>query len=132
MLRSGKVYMPKEYVKWKADFRILFGWQVSRQPISGPVRVDLVCVIPVPRTYTKTQREAALLGLTHVKGLGDVDNLAKSVLDVLTEIGLWEDDRQVNELRVRKKYGAQEEIQITVEKATLDSLLSSSSLGCPV
>ena len=34
----------------------------------------------------------------------DVDNLAKSVLDCLTSLGLWGDDSQVIELKIMKDY----------------------------
>ncbi len=34
----------------------------------------------------------------------DVDNLAKQLLDAMTRMGFWEDDRQVVELAGRKRY----------------------------
>ena len=34
----------------------------------------------------------------------DVDNLAKAVMDALTEIGIWQDDDQVFDLRVTKAW----------------------------
>ena len=69
--------------------------------------VSLVFVCAVPRSYSKTEREAALRDLTHCKGIGDNDNLAKSVLDALTKAGVWQDDKQVDELHVVKRYGPQ-------------------------
>lgn len=34
----------------------------------------------------------------------DVDNYAKSVLDAMTDAGVWHDDTQVQELRVNKQW----------------------------
>jgi Holliday junction resolvase RusA-like endonuclease len=93
----------------------LFPWQSSRTPLRGPVSVFLECVVTTPRSYTQTQRPAAALGVVPVIGVEDADNLAKSVLDALTTIGIWEDDKQVDELHVRKRYGERDEIHIGIE-----------------
>lgn len=58
----------------------------------------------MPRSYTKTEREAALGGLVYCK-VGDTDNCAKSVLDALTKAGVWQEDKQTDELHVLKRYG---------------------------
>ncbi|NBW23159.1 MAG: RusA family crossover junction endodeoxyribonuclease, partial [Caulobacteraceae bacterium] len=36
----------------------------------------------------------------------DVDNLAKAVLDVLTDLRVWQDDAQVNGLSIRREWVA--------------------------
>ena len=87
MTRRGIAYMPATYVAWKRDFIKLFPWQTSRAPISGPVALFLTFVCAVPPSYTKSERQAALDGLVACK-VGDADNLAKGVMDALTEIGV--------------------------------------------
>lgn len=114
MSRWG-TYYPKSYEQWRKDFVRLFPWQSSRAALSGPLVVSLVFVCAVPRSYSKTEREAALRGLVHCK-VGDADNLAKSVLDALTKAGVWGDDKQVDELRVRKCYGERDEVKVRIER----------------
>lgn len=46
----------------------------------------------------------------------DCDNLAKGPLDAMTKAGLWDDDRQVCELHVTKRYGQTPGAYITVRK----------------
>lgn len=117
--------MPAAYKAWQRDFIKLFPWQRSRQPLRGPLEVFLTFTCAVPKSYTKTERAAALSGLVPCK-VGDADNLAKSVLDALTEVGLWQDDKQVDRLTVVKAYGECDGIQIGVRL-----LCSSSPLAHP-
>jgi len=78
--------------------------------------VFLTFTCAVPQSYSKKQREAALRGLVACK-VGDADNLAKSVLDALTKAGVWQDDKQVDELLIRKCYGERDEIVVRIERA---------------
>ncbi|WP_197517126.1 RusA family crossover junction endodeoxyribonuclease [Burkholderia singularis] len=53
--------------------------------------------------------------------MGDVDNLAKGVMDTLTDEGWWEDDRQIMQLAVRKRFPEQGEdphIRIFIRELT--------------
>ena len=44
----------------------------------------------------------------------DCDNLAKAVLDVLTELKFWDDDSQVTHLTTTKQYGDKSGCQISI------------------
>lgn len=60
----------------------------ARPQLTGEVTVRIDCHWP-KRTVTFSR--------------GDVDNMAKCVLDTLTHAGVWKDDRQVVRLTVTKK-----------------------------
>lgn len=84
---------------WRGDVtaavRTAYG---ERPPVAGPVAVRLVFALPRPASAPKTRR-------TWPDGrVGDVDKLARSVLDSLTDAGVWHDDAQVVDLRVVKDY----------------------------
>lgn len=69
-------------------------------PLSGPVSVRVAFTVPLPRSISPARRLwPALAG-----GVGDIDKLARSVLDSLTEAGVWHDDGQVVELAASKHY----------------------------
>lgn len=51
--------------------------------VSGPVSVDIVAYMPDRRRR-------------------DLDNILKSLLDSLTHAGVWDDDDQVHDLRIRR------------------------------
>lgn len=58
----------------------------------GPVRVRIAFDIRRPRTSKLEMPK------------GDVDNYAKAVLDGLTTVGFWEDDKQVVSLGAVKRF----------------------------
>ena len=93
-------YMPRAYVAWKrAAVAVLAEAGLMRH--DGPVAVELMVVIGrplVPPLRAGSGRRP------HV-GRPDVDNVAKGVLDALTEAGVLIDDKQVAELVVRRVWG---------------------------
>ena len=86
-------------------------------PWTGPVRISIESRLPVFEGPA-WRREAALAGLVcHTsKNRGDVDNLAKLVMDAMTDHGRWwKDDGQVVELHARKIYAAVPSTFVEVE-----------------
>jgi len=71
---------------------------VCWQPLAGPLAVRLVFALPRPASAPKTRR------VWPSGRVGDVDKLARSVLDSLTDAGVWLDDAQVVDLHVVKDY----------------------------
>lgn len=76
----------------------------GREPMVGPLAVDLMAVVSVPASWSKKRRAAALEGLELPAKKPDADNVAKAIADGLNGI-TYGDDAQVVELRVRKRYG---------------------------
>lgn len=68
-------------------------------PLTGPVVVDLVFAIQPPKTLTRVRRSAGPVGARS----GDVDKLARAVLDALTGV-IYLDDAQVARLVVDKRW----------------------------
>ena len=88
------IYTPASCDGWKA---IIWAEALKHRPlvpIQGPVIVMLEFALRRPKTAT---------GLRH-DWPPDLDNLAKPVLDVLTGLGYWANDGQVDELSASKFY----------------------------
>jgi crossover junction endodeoxyribonuclease RusA len=66
---------------------------------TGPVRVVLAFALPRPASAPKTRRTWPMGARS-----GDVDKLARAVLDALTDAAVWHDDAQVLDLHVLKDY----------------------------
>ena len=70
-----------------------------------PVRVGIRIVQAVPKSWSKKKRAQAESGeIVPLSRNGDVDNIAKSILDALNGFA-YEDDCQVTTLIVTKQYG---------------------------
>ena len=72
-----------------------------------PVRVCIRIVQAVPKSWSKKNRAQAESGeIVPLSRNGDVDNIAKSILDALNGFA-YEDDCQVTTLMITKQYGAE-------------------------
>jgi len=89
------------------------GRNAPREPLGGPVRMQIVAVYTPPPSWPKAAIAACHSGLVFHTGKPDADNLAKLVGDALNEIA-YHDDSQVAELIVRKRYGSRARTDITI------------------
>lgn len=89
--RGGIAYMPTAYKKWKDDFIRCIPY-TAKIGLAGPVSVFIDARWAVPKSYSKIEREAALSGQKYPAA--DNDNVAKAVLDAMTQAGVWVDDKQ--------------------------------------
>lgn len=79
--KFATTYYPAPYKKWREEF----ARHVPKRdaPMEGQFRVLI-------QSWVKKARTSKL-----VRPVGDVDNYAKSVLDVLTDLNYWPDDVEV-------------------------------------
>lgn len=78
------------------------GW--SSGPTTGPARVEIDALFQRPPSHLKRNGELKAKA-RRWPGKADVDNLAKGILDAITDAGsFWIDDDQVVELLIRKAY----------------------------
>ena len=109
--RHAGVYTPDTANQWKMAVRDAFlreHWE-RLEPIDGPVGVTLTFWIGRPKSHLRkdgTLKPSAPIHHTHKS---DVDNLAKAVLDVLTDMRVWKDDAQVNDLHVTRAWAVDQD-----------------------
>ena len=105
---------------WKSCIAAAAAQHKPAEPIAGPVRLRLCFYLARPKghyTGGKIERGLRATAPHYHTGKPDADNLAKAVMDALTQCGwFWGDDAQVSVLTAAKLYadsgtGAQVEIK---------------------
>ena len=96
--RHASVYNPDSADEWKAAVREMAIKFAPPRPWKGPVAMDLALWLPRP----KRLKVAGASDYDAHDGTPDVDNLAKAVLDAMSDCGWWLDDRQVSSLTAQK------------------------------
>jgi len=111
----ARAYTPKETVEYENKVRSSYKQSVERDyKLSGPISAQIEAIFEVPKSVSKKEKERLLSEEDYTKK-PDCDNIAKSILDALNEIS-YEDDSQVCELYVRKKYGIEAKTNVYLEE----------------
>lgn len=107
---SGKhAYTPKKTRDYqervKHSFRSGYSGQLPAFPKGVPVRVSIEVTQGIPKSWSNAKTLKAERGEIVPTGrTGDLDNIAKSILDALNGLA-YEDDCQVTTLIITKHYG---------------------------
>ena len=89
------------------------------KPLSGPLVLEFVAALPVPKSVSKATRAAMLQGWDMPVKRPDTDNLCKQLLDACTRLQFWGDDCQIVCLRADKIYAETGYWQVAVYEAVL-------------
>ena len=107
--RGGQAYTPKKTRDYEGRVRKAFlsSYQ-GFMPVFGgdvPVRVSIEVIQQIPKSWSNSKTLKAEHGeVAPVSRNGDLDNIAKSILDALNGYA-FKDDAQVTTLMVSKRYG---------------------------
>lgn len=100
--RSKRTYKSKQLLEVEAMYKALLRPYVPAQPAEGGIAVR------IEFQYKTAKRLRLLPRLARP----DVDNMAKTVLDIMTQLHFWNDDSQVVALAVKKANSDHNEIYI--------------------
>lgn len=115
---TGMAYTPSGTRAYESALRLAAQESFGRRPpLDAPVRVLVLAVLPIPRSWPHSRRLAAAQGRIHPACKPDIDNLLK-VLDALNQV-VWCDDKQIVEAHVVKAYGPRPSLRIEVEPIPL-------------
>ena len=119
-ISGRRAYTPKRTKDYEG--RVLEAFRSSYSgfyPAFGkdtPVWVCIHIIQAIPKSWPKKKRARAEAGEIFPLGRnGDIDNIAKSILDALNGFA-YEDDCQVTKLMISKKYGAQPCAKVWLEE----------------
>ena len=106
-----RAYTPKKTKDYECKVRAAFSdaykGDIPVYKEGVPVMASIQVIQGIPQSWSKKKREAALAGkLAPTSRNGDLDNIAKSILDALNEC-VYHDDAQVTLLTIWKQYGAE-------------------------
>jgi Holliday junction resolvase RusA-like endonuclease len=94
-----------ETALWRADVQLEALKHQPSKPLRGPIRIYLMFTMKRPkRLFRRRDPE----GEFECDAVCDVDNLMKLIMDELTKLAFWADDRQVYDARVMKYYAAKD------------------------
>jgi len=104
--RHAGVYTPKTAEDWKHSIKHELRAYAGKV-IEGNFTIELCFYFKRPLSHYGTGRNSKLIKdaapRRHTQK-PDVDNLAKAVLDALTDIRFWRDDSQVTKLTIQKHW----------------------------
>ena len=109
---TGKrAYTPKRTAEYEKRIRESY----KGECLAGALFVDITAFFAIPKSYTKAKKNAIENGNLAPTKKPDADNIGKVVLDALNGIA-YEDDKQIVDLRVRKKYavGVREGLRVCI------------------
>jgi Holliday junction resolvase RusA-like endonuclease len=100
----ARIYDPGTAEGWKGQIALAARGLIPA-PLEGPLAVTMQFAMPRPKShYTKAGLRTS--APKYHTGTPDADNLAKAVMDALTQLSAWRDDSQVAVLAVCKRYTA--------------------------
>lgn len=119
----GRAYTPKDHAvvpyRQAVAIRAALAAQAARwEQATGPVEVEITCQFQRPASHlTKSVKGPPSVRQTApaFPPRADVDNLAKAVLDAVSDSGVvWDDDDQVVRLVVSKAYWPRAGVVVTI------------------
>lgn len=116
--RYGHAYTPKESLAYETEVALMAKSAMgTSEALETPVAAYIYINYAVPPSYSKKRREACLNGSERPTGanLGDIDNVAKQILDACNGI-VYKDDRQVVSLHVTKRFDSIASVHVCIRE----------------
>lgn len=103
-------YKPKSLLETERLYRTLLLPHKPKTPAAGPIRLFIVL-------YFDKKSPKKLWG-KYKTTRPDADNFCKALIDQMTKVGFWNDDAQIADLHIIKRYA--EKAQIYIEWEALE------------
>lgn len=103
--RGGFVqtYDPPKSKEYKELIKTYAHKVKPKEPLTQALSIEIDVYREIPKSWSKKKKEDATNGTLLPTVKSDVDNYAKGIMDAISGI-IYEDDKQVCELKVTKKY----------------------------
>jgi Holliday junction resolvase RusA-like endonuclease len=99
-----RIYTPAKSVSYERAVGLIAKRAMrGRRKLAGALGVEVEFLMPIPKSWPKARRLAALHGGVAHEGKPDIDNLVKSVVDGMNGI-VFKDDAGITKLAASKTY----------------------------
>jgi Holliday junction resolvase RusA-like endonuclease len=102
-----RVYTPATADDWKTIVRYACLEKWDKKPLVGPLKIQISFYLKRPKSHFRSNGERKPNAPRYHTSKPDIDNLTKAVLDALTNLGVWQDDKQIASCNVVKFYGVE-------------------------
>ena len=103
---TGRFYKKKPLIEAEQIFRDELCTLVPRWKMQGPIQLTIEL-----RYMTKDKKKRGKWKTTRP----DADNAVKLLIDVMTDLGVWGDDSQIVDLRIRKRWSCFDYATVYIE-----------------
>ena len=113
--RNGfvRAYDPRKSSDYKAYVASIARNTYKLEPIDSAVELTLNFYMPIPKSFSKAKRTAALAGNIRPAVKPDIDNLAKATMDAISGI-CFTDDKLIVSCKLDKYYSAEPRTEVKV------------------
>ena len=109
-----KTYTPEKTASYENFVKLCYLNKYKGQKLDGEISADIIAYFSIPKSFSKKKRYQAIEGKIKPTKKPDTDNIAKTILDSLNGIA-FEDDKQVVALLVKKLYGEEAKVVVTLK-----------------
>ena len=129
--RYGNVFTPKRTASYEAALRgqasnVMNG----RPPLNCAVELEVTAYMPIPASWSRTNKEGALCGYLRPAGRPDLDNIVKAATDGCNGV-IFTDDARIVTIHASKRYSATPGVAVTVRPVATPVLPPSPIPGHP-
>lgn len=109
-----KTYTPEKTASYENFVKVCYLNKYKGQKLDGEIIAEIIAYFSIPKSFSKKKRVQAIEGKIMPTKKPDTDNIAKTILDSLNGIA-FEDDKQVVALLVKKIYGEEAKVVVTLK-----------------
>ena len=109
-----KTYTPEKTASYENFVKLCYLNKYKGQKLDGEIIAEIIAYFSIPKSFSKKKRLEAIEGKIKPTKKPDTDNIAKTILDSLNGIA-FEDDQQVVALLVKKLYGEEAKVVVSLK-----------------
>lgn len=109
-----KTYTPEKTASYENFVKVCYLNKYKGQKLDGEIIAEIIAYFSIPKSFSKKKRVQAIEWKIMPTKKPDTDNIAKTILDSLNGIA-FEDDKQVVALLVKKIYGEEAKVVVTLK-----------------